>query len=87
METPKRREMESEMYSVTLDGVIDESFASKSDAEAAAKWLRRHPAVIDRRIFGNGGVVEVVEVLDQNNPNVCIHCGVRIEDCECIDNW
>jgi len=74
----------STLYSVTLDGVLMEAFTHKQKAKDYARWLDRHPATKDRRLFGHGGVVGI---LDQADPDVCQYCGILVEDCGCIDNW
>jgi hypothetical protein len=72
------------MYSVTLDGVLMEAFSRKQKAKDYAEWLGRHPGTQDRRLFGHGGIIDI---LDQADSDVCKYCGIRIEDCGCIDNW
>ncbi|MGD2215166.1 MAG: hypothetical protein PVJ64_00365 [Gemmatimonadales bacterium] len=46
-------------WAVELDGVLDRTFCSRAAAREHARWLQHHPAVRDRRRFGNGGRVVV----------------------------
>jgi hypothetical protein len=75
---------EIKMYSVTLDGILIEAFSCKQKAKDYAKWLGKHSDIQDRRLFGHGGIIDI---LDQADPDVCKYCGICIEDCGCIDNW
>ena len=60
-------------WTVELDGEVDGRFASRAKAREYASWLRRHPAVSDRRKYawiGNtrvSGRVVVVYELERVN--------------------
>lgn len=53
-------------YAAILDGDIEgaDIRQSRAAAERDARWLRRHPACLDRRAFGLGGSVRVVQVAE-----------------------
>jgi len=47
------------MWLVLLDGEVDRRCRTRAEAREHARWLRRHPAVIDRRVRNMGGRVTV----------------------------
>jgi hypothetical protein len=53
------------MWAAVLDGAIAAADIrqSKALAEADARWLRGHPACADRRRFGHGGIVRVIQLV------------------------
>lgn len=53
-------------WAAVLDGDKEGADLRSSRAEAVrdARWLRRHPARLDRRKYGHGGVVEVVHLAE-----------------------
>lgn len=55
-------------WTVELDGEVDGRFATRSEAREHAAWLRRHPAVTDRRKYagiGNARVSGRVVIIDE----------------------
>ena len=48
-------------WAVTLDGVVEETHASRAAAREHAAWVRRHPSTQDRVRYGSGGVVRVID--------------------------
>ncbi len=52
------------IWAAVLDGDVEgaDHRATRAEAERDAAWLRRHPAVHDRVIFGHGGVIVVAPI-------------------------
>ena len=46
---------------VDLDGDTHSAHRSRREAREHASWLRRHPACCDRRRYGHGGLVTIID--------------------------
>lgn len=51
-------------WAAVLDGDLEgaDCRRTKAAADADARWLRNHPATHDRRQYGHGGVVQVLQI-------------------------
>jgi hypothetical protein len=64
-DTPTGTTSSNHRWAVKLDGSLEETHASRREAREHAAWLRRHPAVRDRKRHGNGGRIVVEDRCDR----------------------